>query len=277
MADKLVHRNLTLSSNATYPRIHYLDIVKIPHSFARAYHSQSVFLIATVASTILLLTLTGLLFSSASAFAQQTPGTQKEDEPLETPGNISSNIDTKDTVLNKTGTDLPILEQLSDKGNYLIQIRWGQNPSLLAASGFDMEIVFLNASQPEATPESFPIKETNVTGDSFVGSGGYTDPSLIQRMVPIESYDIAVYSDNGEQLWKKANQPVQAGRAYERITFENPYTGGITININNIKSAGNMGGTIGGPLSGPNENKSNDEKAQTDSINFTATVVEAQS
>jgi hypothetical protein len=248
----------------------------MPQFFTRVYHSQSIFLITIVTSTILLLlSSTGILFSSA--FALQAPGTQNEEEVLEVPGNISSNIDTKDTVLNQTGTDLPILEQLSDKGNYLIQIRWGQNPSLLAASGFDMEIVFLNASQSEATPESFPIKETNVTGDSFVGSGGYTDPSLIQRMVPIESYDIAVYSDNGEQLWKKANQPVQAGRAYERITFENPYTGGITININNIKSAGNMGGTIGGPLSGPNENKSNDEKAQTDSINFTATVVEAQS
>jgi hypothetical protein len=140
-----------------------------------------------------------------------------------------------------------------------------------------MEIVFLNASESEATPESFPTKETNVTGDSFVGSGGYTDPSIIQRMVPIESYDISVYSDNGEQLWKKANQPVQAGRAYERITFENPYTGGITIQINNIKSGGNMGGTIGGPLSGPNETKSSDEKAETDSINFTATVVEEKS
>jgi hypothetical protein len=275
MEGKFVHRNLNLPTNTTYPRIHYLDVIKIPQFFARAYHSQSVFLITTVASTILLLTLTGILFSSA--FAQQTPGTQNEEEVLETPGNISSNIDTKDIVLNKTGTDLPILEQLSDKGNYLIQVRWGQDPSLLAARGFDMEIVFLNASESEATPESFPTKETNVTGDSFVGSGGYTDPSIIQRMVPIESYDISVYSDNGEQLWKKANQPVQAGRAYERITFENPYTGGITIQISNIKSAGNMGGTIGGPLSGSNENMSSGEKAETDSINFTATVVDEKS
>ncbi len=276
MVDKLVHRNLTLSSKTTYPRPHYLDIIKMPQFFTRVYHSQSIFLITIVTSTILLLlSSTGILFSSA--FALQAPGTQNEEEVLEVPGNISSNIDTKDTVLNQTGTDLPILEQLSDKGNYLIQVRWGQDPSLLAASGFDMEIVFLNASAPEATPESFPIKETNVTGDSFVGSGGFTDPSIVQRMVPIESYDITVYSDNGEQLWKKANQPVQAGRAYERITFENPYTGGITIQINNIKAAGNMGGTIGGPLSGPNESNPSQDKAETDSINFTATVVEERS
>jgi hypothetical protein len=38
-----------------------------------------------------------------------------------------------------------------------------------------------------------------------------------------------------------------------------------------------MGGTIGGPLSGSNENMSSDEKAETDSINFTATVVEEKS
>jgi hypothetical protein len=275
MVENLVHRNPTLSSKTTYLRTHYLDINKMPHFFTRVYHSQSIFLITIVTSTILLLSSTGILFSSA--FALQAPGTQNEEQALEVPGNVSSNIDTKDTVLNKTGTDLPILEQLSDKGNYLIQVRWGQDPSLLAASGFDMEIVFLNASESEATPESFPIKETNVTGDSFVGSGGYTDPSIVQRMVPIESYDITVYSDNGEQLWKKASQPVQAGRAYERITFENPYKGGITIQISNIKAAGNMGGTIGGPLSGPDENNPTDDRAETDSINFTATVVEERS
>jgi hypothetical protein len=275
MVENLVHRNPTLSSKTTYLRTHYLDIIKMPHFFTRVYHSQSIFLITIVTSTILLLSSTGILFSSA--FALQAPGTQNEEQALEVPGNVSSNIDTKDTVLNKTGTDLPILEQLSDKGNYLIQVRWGQDPSLLAASGFDMEIVFLNASESEATPESFPIKETNVTGDSFVGSGGYTDPSIVQRMVPIESYDITVYSDNGEQLWKKASQPVQAGRAYERITFENPYKGEITIQISNIKAAGNMGGTIGGPLSGPDENNPTDDRAETDSINFTATVVEERS
>jgi hypothetical protein len=275
MVENLVHRNPTLSSKTTYLRTHYLDIIKMPHFFTRVYHSQSIFLITIVTSTILLLSSTGILFSSA--FALQAPGTQNEEQALEVPGNVSSNIDTKDTVLNKTGTDLPILEQLSDKGNYLIQVRWGQDPSLLAASGFDMEIVFLNTSESEATPESFPIKETNVTGDSFVGSGGYTDPSIVQRMVPIESYDITVYSDNGEQLWKKASQPVQAGRAYERITFENPYKGGITIQISNIKAAGNMGGTIGGPLSGPDENNPTDDRAETDSINFTATVVEERS
>jgi hypothetical protein len=38
-----------------------------------------------------------------------------------------------------------------------------------------------------------------------------------------------------------------------------------------------MGGTIGGPLSGTNETNPSDDKAETDSINFTATVVEERS
>src|SRR5919107_5731229 len=101
MVDKLVHRNLTLSSKTTYPRPHYLDIINMPQFFTRVY--QSIFLITIVTSTILLLlSSTGILFSSA--FALQAPGTQNEEEVLEVPGNISSNIDTKATVLNQTGT-----------------------------------------------------------------------------------------------------------------------------------------------------------------------------
>jgi hypothetical protein len=273
MADESVDNLRSLSSNANYYTKNFnLDHVRIKHIFTKKNDSHSV-LIYSLSSTVLLLTLTGLLFSSA--FAQQTPGPQSEEKALSPPGNISSNNDRNDTVLNATGTDLPILQKLSDNRNYIVQIRWGQDPTLLAASGFDMEIVFLNASEPEATPQTFPQKETNLTGGSTLGSSFFTDPSIIQRMLPIEGYDITVYSDNGKELWKKANQPVHAGRAYERVTFENPYTGAITIQINNIKSGGSMGGTLGGALSGSNENKSSDERLATDSVKFTARVVES--
>lgn len=273
MPHEFVDKIRSLSSNAIYHiENSYLEHIRIQHLFSKKDGSQSL-LIYSLSSSLLLLTLTGLLFSSA--FAQQTLGTQSEDKALKPPGNISSNNDRNDTVLNATGTDLPILQKLSDKKNYIVQIRWGQDPTLLAASGFDMEIVFLNASEPEATSQNFPQKETNLTGQSTLGSSFFTDPSIIQRMVPIESYDITVYSDNGKELWKKANQPVHAGRAYERVTFENPYTGGITIQINNIKSGGSMGGTIGGALSGSNENKSSDERLVTDSVKFTARAIES--
>jgi hypothetical protein len=275
MPHEFVDKTRSLSSNAIYHiENSYLEHIRIQHLFSKKNDSQSL-LIYSLSSSLLLLTLTGLLFSSA--FAQQTPGAQSEEKALEPPGNISSsNNDRNDTVLNATSTDLPILQKLSDKKNYIVQIRWGQEPTLLAASGFDMEIVFLNASEPEATPQTFPQKETNLTGGSTLGSSFFTDPSIIQRMVPIESYDITVYSDDGKELWKKANQPVQAGRAFERVTFENPYTGGITIQINNIKSGGSMGGTIGGALSGSNENKSSDETSVTDSVKFTARAIESK-
>ena len=273
MPHEFVDKIRSLSSNPIYHiENSYLEHIRIQHLFSKKDGSQSL-LIYSLSLSLLLLTLTGLLFSSA--FAQQTLGTQSEDKALKPPGNISSNNDRNDTVLNATGTDLPILQKLSDKKNYIVQIRWGQDPTLLAASGFDMEIVFLNASEPEATSQNFPQKETNLTGQSTLGSSFFTDPSIIQRMVPIESYDITVYSDNGKELWKKANQPVHAGRAYERVTFENPYTGGITIQINNIKSGGSMGGTIGGALSGSNENKSSDERLVTDSVKFTARAIES--
>jgi hypothetical protein len=272
MPDEFIGKIRTLSSNAIYyTKNLYLDHIRTHHFFAKKDDSLSV-LIYGLSLGILLLTFTGSLFSSASA--QQTLGTQSEEKALEPPGNISSNNDRNDTILNTTSTNLPVLQKLSDMGNYIVQIRWGQDPTLLAASGFDMELVFLNASEPEATSQTFPQKETNLTGQSTLGSSFFTDPSIVQRMVPIDSYDMTIYSDSGKELWKKADQPVHAGRAYERVTFQNPYTGGITIQINNIKSGGSMGGTIGGALSGSNENKTTDGRSSTDSVKFTARVVE---
>ncbi len=272
MPDEFIGKIRTLFSNAIYYTNNlYLDHNRIQQFSAKKDDSLSV-LIYSLLSGILLLTLTGLLLSSASA--QQTLETQSEKKTLEPPGNISSNNDMNDTILNTTSTNLPVLQKLSDRGNYIVQIRWGQDPTLLAASGFDMELVFLNASGPEATSQTFPQKETNLTGQSTLGSSFFTDPSIVQRMVPIESYDMIIYSDTGKELWKKADQPVHAGRAYERITFQNPYTGGITIQINNIKSGGSMGGTIGGALSGSNENKTTEGRSSTDSVKFTARVVE---
>jgi hypothetical protein len=111
-----------------------------------------------------------------------------------------------------------------------------------------MEIIFLNAPDPRATSQTLPTTETNQSeGASTVGSTGYADPSLIERMVPIKSYDIAIYSDDGRELWKKENQSVRGGRAYERVTLEEPYTGNITISIQNIEGTGGLSSTIAGP------------------------------
>jgi hypothetical protein len=170
--------------------------------------------------------------------------------------------------LNGTNTSLPILSKISDKGNYQVQIRWGQpqDPNLLPQKGFDMEVLFLNASAPVPTAKTVPQRETNLTGNSVVGGTGYTDPSIIQRLVPIDSFDITIYSNSGKVLWSKVNQAVTAGRAAERVSFQNGYTGGITIVINNIKASNSVTGGNLTPLSTPAKPET------TDSVKFTAKV-----
>lgn len=238
---------------------------------------------------VALLSLLGLLIGlllilSFPVYAQDLPSKESEEEQLEPPGNISVPSNQSDIVLNTTKTDIPVLEKISDNGTYRVQIRWGQPPSLLPENGFDMEIVFLNASAPPSTPQTFPTTETNESDASRMGSTGYTDPSLIERMVPIQSYDMTVYSDDGRELWKKENQAVQGGRAYERVTLEEPYTGNITISIQNIKGTGGLSGTIAGPLSETSSNltssiegsdNTKDKTQLTDSVKFTARVIGA--
>ena len=234
-------------------------------------------------SSIVLFSSIGLLIILAfPVYAQDLQSRENEERQLEPPGNVSTRSNQEDIVLNTTSTNIPVIEQLSDKGTYKVQLRWGQPPSLLPENGFDMEIVFLNASAPPASPQTFPMTETNETGGpTTMGATGYTNPSLIERMVPIQSYDIAVYSDDGRELWKKENQAVQGGRAYERVTLEQPYTGNITVSIFNIKGTGGISGTIADPLSeassnvtSPSSGSGNGEngKQASESVKFSARV-----
>jgi hypothetical protein len=132
-----------------------------------------------------------------------------------------------------------ILEKISDKGNYRVQIMWNRSSLALPKQGFEMEIDFLNASAPLPTAKTVPQKETGIRSESPVGGSvnQIPTPSIIQTTVPIDSYDITIYTDHGQELWKKLNQPVTAGRGLQRVIFANSdYSGGITIQITNIKS-----------------------------------------
>ena len=147
-----------------------------------------------------------------------------------------------------------ILEKISDKGNYRVQIMWNQLGSqsvnavpsgnttsspTIPKQGFEMEVDFLNASAPLPTGKTVPQRESGIKSESPVGASvnQIPTPSIIQTTVPVDSYDITIYSDHGQELWKKLNQPVTAGRGVQRVIFENSnYTGGITIQITNIKS-----------------------------------------
>ena len=118
-----------------------------------------------------------------------------------------------------------ILEKISDKGNYRVQIMLNRSSLALPKQGFDMEIDFLNASAPLPTTKTVPQKESGTT------------PSIILPNVHVDSYNIAIYTDHGQELWKKLNQPVTGGRGLQRVIFTNSdYSGGITIQITNIKS-----------------------------------------
>jgi hypothetical protein len=130
-----------------------------------------------------------------------------------------------------------ILEKISDKGNYRVQLMFNESSLSLPKKGFDMEIDFLNASAPLPTAKTVPQKETATKSESSIGAGTHVGvPSIIQTNVPVDSYDIIVYSAHGQVLWKKATQPVMGGRGVERVMFTKPYSGPITIQINNIKS-----------------------------------------
>jgi hypothetical protein len=147
-----------------------------------------------------------------------------------------------------------ILEKVSDKGNYRVQIMWNQLgsqntsaiPSANATSspaipkqGFEMEIDFLNASAPLPSGKTVPQKESRIRSESPIGASAnqMPTPSIIQTTVPVDSYDMTIYSDHGQELWKKLNQPVTGGRGVQRVVFaDSNYTGGITIQITNIKS-----------------------------------------
>jgi hypothetical protein len=223
-----------------------------------------------------------LVYFSLPAYAQDSLISENEEGQLNPPGNLSSSTDQRDRdiILNTTSTEIPVLEKLSDKGTYIVQLRWSQAPSLLPEDGFDMEIVFLNASAPRATTQTFPTTETNQS--ETVGSTGYTDPSVIERMIPIKSYDIAIYSDDGRELWKKENQAVQGGRASERVTLEEPYMGNITISIRNIEGAGGLSDTIAGPLSQTTSNVTSpmtntgggkNQTQSSESVSFSARVM----
>lgn len=198
--------------------------------------------------------------------------------------NKSNNPITNDTQLKSSSTNLPILTKVSDNGIYKIQLRWSnplgiQSPNILPKNGFDMEVLFLNATAPEPTNQTIPQKETNIKGETSLQNDAtrFSEPSSIQRLVPVDSFDITIYSQDGKVLWNKSNQPVTAGRAAERITFENGYTGGITILINNIKASTGMVGTTAAPLSNTNSSQSSlarnsDSSLKTDSVKFTARI-----
>jgi hypothetical protein len=142
---------------------------------------------------------------------------------------------------NNSNSTIPIMTKISNNGTYLVQLKWSnptslQSPNIPAIKGFDMEVLFLNASAPSPNAKTVPQRETNVSGEGG-HTVGFNQPEILQRLMPVDSYDISIYDNKGHVLWNKTNEMPRAGSGFERITFTKQYKGDITIQINNIKSA----------------------------------------
>jgi hypothetical protein len=124
----------------------------------------------------------------------------------------------------------PILQKISDKGTYLIAIKSGQSP---ISAGLNLEIVFLNKTSPSLSAPP-PNAESNLSSTESNKSSGLVIPSVIERTLPVKSYDIMINSSDGKEIWNKANQVPQGGRGPQTIVMDNYDIGNITIGITNI-------------------------------------------
>lgn len=163
-----------------------------------------------------------------------------------------------------------LLEKESDKGNYLIQLKSSISNDV---HNFPIEIVFLNSTIPTHTAPTVPYLESNNTGDVITGSG-LSVPSILERVVPIQNYDIAIYDGNGKELWKKTSQVATEGRGTQNVEFVD-FTGGeLTVVIDKILASKSYTNRLDTDLPSRVEGTNNTDQSssQYDSVTFTTTL-----
>ena len=187
---------------------------------------------------------------------------------------ISNQVFSQNEKLENWKLDSLVSEKTSEKGNLLIQLKSSLTSD---PSNFPLEIVFLNSTLPKQTPQTVPNLESNNSGDTF-SSTGLSVPSTLERVVPIQSYDIIIYDANGNEVWKKTAQSATEGRANLNVEFGD-YNGKLTIVIDKIlptKSSNNILNTDLPSRIENTNNMSNEEQSSTiDSVNFTSSLTKA--
>jgi hypothetical protein len=175
--------------------------------------------------------------------------------------NNTAPIYQNNTTLKAPQSSVPVLEKLTDKGMYRVQLKW-DSTSLNPNGEFDMQVLFLNASSPHSNSTNVPQRESNYTGYS-VGPNktAGVDTSIIDSPIPVDHYDVAIYDNSGHVLYSKVDQPGQASAGGITVSLGN-YTGGVTIAITNITAAAPLGST----------SSASNNPAPTDSVKFSATV-----
>jgi hypothetical protein len=147
------------------------------------------------------------------------------------------NLGFSQSTLNSTTADdqevklvSPVMQRISDKGTYLVTIKSAQSP---ISTGLNIEILFLNKTSPylNAAP---PNAESNLSSTEYNKSSGLVIPSVVERTIPVKSYDIVINSDDGKEIWKKTNQVPQGGRGPQTIVLKDYDIGNVTISIKNI-------------------------------------------
>ena len=160
---------------------------------------------------------------------------------------------------NITSTDAPVLTNSSQNGIYSVELKWPEAISDVEGA-LQVEIVFNNASAPPPTSDTIPEREPNATGSGDVERAVTVPAILGGQPIPIESYDMAIYTPDGGKLWEKLDQPGQGGRATQRIELNsNNYTGPVKIAISDIRQSGSSGTSTTGA-------------DNTDSVTFNANI-----
>jgi hypothetical protein len=212
------------------------------------YYVLGVAVLAFIISTSLL----------PSVFAQQNNSQQFNTTDTGTLyGQSSVPTDDNSTGLNVTSTDVPVLQQVSEKGIYLVELKWPLVYSD-AENSLQVELVFNNASAPPPTSDTIPQREDNFT-DSGLEDTRTVPEILGGEPMQVESYDMAIFTPDGRKLWEQLDQPGQGGRATQRIELDSNYTGPVTVRISDIRP----GASLGEAASGAD---------MTDAVTFTVTI-----
>jgi len=101
-------------------------------------------------------------------------------------------------------------------------------------------------------------------------------PSVIERTLPVKSYDIVINSGDGKEIWKKTDQVPQGGRGPQSIVLDNYDIGNVTISISNIVPDPTIVDSLNRVSSNTNQFAAlnqTDSKLSTDSVKFQTTIL----
>lgn len=166
----------------------------------------------------------------------------------------------------------PIQQRISDKGTYLVAIKSGQSP---ISAGLNIEIVFLNKTSPYLSAPP-PNAESNLSSTESNKSSGMVIPSVIERTLPVKSYDIVINSGDGKEIWKKTDQVPQGGRGPQSIVLDKYDIGNVTISIMNIGPDSTIVDSLNQQSNNTNQFAAlnqTESKLPTDSVKFQTTVL----